>query len=464
MMKTINTLKYLVAGCFSLALCSQTTHAAQLVEQEPMTLALSKPTFVLPQFTGPYSDREASIAPEEYEQAERLKAKLEGNDIQAVVEELEEYWEIELSPAMLALKAQVYFAIEDFERAEATYLAVLARKPQLVRAHADLGQLYLVKKDYKKARDYFAKAVSLGANDAMIYGQLAYLNLTLHGPYSAISAYQQALMIEPNQAQWLQGLFVALTQAKMYQAAKALLEEQIATKQDNPELWVNLAAIYLEQNETRDALSALEMAILNGDKNENTLKTAAQLHLQAESFDRAVELIKYHIEGGKLPIKTLNAYLTWLDQAQMWQQANEVLSSFSSQLKQFTDQEQSVYYTHSALIKSKQKQTKQAESHFSLAVSKDPNNGQALLEYAEFARANKNYIKAQSLYIRAEAFNQWHKQASLGKAQLYIDTQDYPAALSILNQVMLRYPEVSGLDEQIELIKNIIKTQYQNQA
>ncbi len=38
-----------------------------------LTITLAKPTFVLPMFTGPYSEREASIAPEEYETAERLR-------------------------------------------------------------------------------------------------------------------------------------------------------------------------------------------------------------------------------------------------------------------------------------------------------------------------------------------------------------------------------------------------------
>src|SRR5690606_18529748 len=164
---------------FSLAAHSNTTPKMEIVA--------GKPTFVLPQFSGPYSQREASVAPEEYEIAERLRTMLDNNQRDEVLKELEVFYDIELSPAMLILKAQIYFSLKMYDKAETAYLAVLKRSPQLVRAHSDLAQLYLFQEDFDNARKYFANAVAFGSNEALIHGQLAYLNLTMHGPYSAIS-------------------------------------------------------------------------------------------------------------------------------------------------------------------------------------------------------------------------------------------------------------------------------------
>src|SRR5690606_28380075 len=103
------------------------------------------------------------------------------------------------------------------------------------------------------------------SNEALIHGQLAYLNLTLYGPFSAISEYQQAMALEPDNIQWQQGLLAALTQAKMYEAAEALLQDLLAKRPTAADLWLNQAALALHQNEFQQALASLEMAILLGD-------------------------------------------------------------------------------------------------------------------------------------------------------------------------------------------------------
>lgn len=244
-----------------------------------------RPSFVLPQFTGPYSEREASIAPKEYETAERLKTMLDNHEEEKVLKELEEFYDIELSPAMLTLKAQIYSSLEMYDKAEQTFLAVLKRMPQLIRVHVDLGNLYLSKQDYVKARQHFANAVSFGSNDANVHGQLGYLNLTLYGPFSAISEYQQAFALEPENPQWHQGLLAALSQAKMYPSAKALLRELISKNPNNTQLWLNQAALELEQENFQDALVSIEMAIALGDTDKRNIAMAAQLHLHLNTIN-----------------------------------------------------------------------------------------------------------------------------------------------------------------------------------
>lgn len=454
-----NLKQIIIAALLSQSLCSTVAFASSSYDQ--FKIEVASPTFVLPQFTGPYTEKEANIAPEELETAERLKALLEQGKKQQVLKELEEFYEIELSVAMIMLKAQLYFALEEYEKAEQAYKLSLQRSPQLVRAYSDLGQLYLIKDEPIKAREHFAKAVSLGAQDAVIYGQLGYLNLTLHGPYSAISAYQKALTIEPSQEQWQQGLFIALTKGGMFQAAQSLLTDLISKSPNNNKLWLNQAILNLELDNNRAALSSLEMAILLGDTSENNLKIAAQLHMQLDSFDRAVELISTHINNYELELDSLNEYLAWLGQRGLWQQSKKIIASLDNKISTFNDEKQSIIYLHKAILNRELSRPEQAEQDFKLSLKVNPNHAKALLEYADFLIARKHFTHAETLFLRAEAIPLSTKPALLGRAQLYVDLQNYQAALKIMKRVADRFPDTSGIDKQISLLENILLTQEQ---
>lgn len=459
----INKNKVLLSSFFAL-ICSSYVFASNTSEKLAFNIKVAKPTFVLPQFSGPYREREASIAPDEYESAEKLRALLENENQYEALKVLESFYDIELSPAMLTLKAQIYFSMQKYDKAEALYLKVLARKPQLVRVHRDLGQLYLLQEKPKKAQKHFSKALSLGSNEAIVHGQLAYLNLTLNSPFSAISEYQQAMALQPNEIQWQQGLFSALSQAKMYPTAHALLAEMLVKNPNEIDLWLNKAVLSLNQNNNKEALISLEMAILLGDKDDGNLKTAAQLHLQLQSYDRAFELISRHVEKNSLNTHTLNEYLTWLDQVEMWQEASDLLKEIEPKIKGLNAKEQSMLFVQTANINSKRRKFNIAEDYYKKALDSDPSNGDALLKYALFSSDKKAHIQAELLYIRAESIPEFEKQALLGKAQLYLNMQNHAGALVQLQKAYSRYPELAALSEQIKVIQNIIRLKNKNQA
>jgi tetratricopeptide (TPR) repeat protein len=454
-MKHIST--SIIAG---LALCAAAVNAAasSQLTQPKFDIVLDKPKFVLPQFTGPYQEREASIVPSEYEAAERMRGLLDSGEKGEVLKELETFYSIELSPAMLTLKAQIYFSLEMYDKAEDTYLTVLKRMPQLVRVHSDLGQLYLVKEDYSKAREHFARAVALGSNDAMIHGQLGYLNLMLHGPYAAISSYQQAAALEPSNFQWQQGLLSALTQAEMFTEAQAQLKQMIAQKPNSPELWLNQAALSLHQEDYRRALTSLEMALALGDKDLRNIKTAAQLHLHLGSYDRAVALLDRALSSGKLEMASLNEYFSWLSQLGMWDKAQQMLQSTASHVDQLNRNDKSQYYFLRARLDANRGQVESAKAHFRQALEQDPTNGACLVEFAAFSAKQKNYVDAELLYLRAESISGFEKQALLGRAQVYVDMQDYPAALNQMKAAFQKFPDMLELRNNIDILENIVRT------
>jgi len=422
-----------------------------------LEINVDNPNFVLPVFAGPYSDRAASIAPEEYEMADALRELLDKKDKAAVLVKLNEFYDLELSAAMLILKAQVLFSLEMLDQAEDTFLAVLARKPQLIRAHSDIGQLYLVKEDYVKARKHFAKAISLGSNEAIIHGQLGYLNLTLHGAFSAIAQYQQAMALEPENIQWQQGLLASLSQAEMYESAQALLREMLNARPNDSALWLNKAAIALQLSSSLEALASIEMAMLLGDTAPKNIRTATQLHLQLGSYDRAYALMKDSVDRSKIDIATVNQYLTWLGQVGYWSEAAELLNELEGRLKALDSHDKSIFYMHRARIETIQSRSKEAKVFFEQSLVFDPTNGEALLLYAKYLIDSEDYVRAELLYSRAEGIEGSEKRAMLGRAQLYLLSKEYESTLGLLRNVLTLYPDSPGVRDNIEIMENIIR-------
>jgi len=185
--------------------------------------------------------------------------------------------------------------------------------------------------------------------------------------------------------------------------------------------------------------------------------------MQLDSFDRAVELISFHLNNFDLEMNSLNTYLTWLGQRGLWSQSQKILSSLESKLPAMPAPKQSIIYLHHALIAKQLNKKIQTVESFQLAIEKNPNNGKALLEYANYLTSDKQFTKAETLLLRAEALNESKKEAMLARAQLYVDLQNYQAALKTLKSVANRYTETKGIWQQIALIENIIQTRKQQE-
>lgn len=419
-------------------------------------IELAPTKFVLPAFSEEYSDRESTIAPEEYELAEELKALLGNKDFDAVKSKLESYYDLELSTAILAVKAQVYFAIKDYANAEKTYLSVLKRKPQLVRVHEELGQLYLITRQFEKAQTHFAKAISYGSASALVHGQLGYLNLQRNGAFSAIYAYQKALTLEPTNQAWQQGLLTALLACEMLPSANALLNDLIKQNPQQQSLWLNKAAIELKLKQPEAALEAVEHALLLGDVSVQNLQVAARLHLKLKSYDRALALINKHLTEHQVSVQNVKEYLYWLNQAQRWQDSERILEQFmkSAEIEPKDKSELAYYRANIYLAK---KQITKAKAEFKAALRYDPNNALAILDYAKLLLEQQQLIESESLFMRAQAFAQTRLHAKLGLVQLYVNSEDIQAAYHLLLEVKNQYPDTAGISQQLEIIENLAK-------
>ena len=422
-------------------------------------LEIPKPKFVLPPFTGEYMKRDSTIAPHESELSKELRDILENKDKTLAVEKLNAFFELELSPAMLHLKGQVYFTLEQYDEAERVFKVALMRMPEFVRAHGDLAKVYLVKNDYKNARLHLAKAVSLGEQSPEVYGQLGFLNMELHSAHSAISMYQNALALDPTNFQWQQGLLASLSKAGFYDAATSLLDDMLRSNSENIDLWLNKAFIHSRQEQPLKALSSLETAIALGSDEASTYLSSAQLHLELKSNQRAVELFSKYMNKSEFEMATLYEVIQWLGQKQQWRDAQAMLKAFDKTSPKLSTAELSHYSVQKAYVAAGLKNYAQAKKLYEQALASDPTNVNAILAAANFYYTRKDYVEAEVLYTRAGSFESAEKKALLGRAQIHIELKDYESALNLMRIAYRTYPDLIELKDNIKILENTIQLQ-----
>lgn len=421
---------------------------------------LTPPSIVVPMFSGEFRSREVEIKPEESEIAYQLKSLLQRKQFDTALVQLIAYNGGRHSLALQLLKAQIYFQMEQYENAEQAYLSVLSKMPDLVRAHYDLGQLYMVTEDHKSARKHFAKCVSLGKNDALVHGQLGFLNLKLHNAWSAINAYQAALVLEPESMQWKQGLLAAFSQANMHDNALTLVDEMLQQEQRSQSLWLHRANILAQMGESRKSIASLETAARLGELRHSQLMALAKLHLQEGNYQRAIEITKKEMLSNALSVESMDKILDWLHYESKWEYGLELLEKLEEHYDSYDVNQISIILLHKARFLERKGVAEVAIARlYDKSIDLNPSNGKAIMAYANYCRTIKSYAKAELLYSRAETFSEYARTATKGKVNVYIAQKDYDQALMLLKRYYQRYPDELDVKQMIHQLEKVTFTQ-----
>jgi len=187
-----------------------------------------------------------------------------------------------LYPAVLSAKelTQVAEGETTVDRKIATYKAALELYPTTWELYANLGNAYLQKGDFEAARGVFTDGLQLDPNNAKLKSQLAYT-------YISEGKYQQA-------SQMLEG--VSGTEANYYRgiilASQEKFDQAIPLLKSNPE--VNLAIVYLNSRQTKEALDVLQKL------DQENVYTAFYTGVALRRLNREAEAIQYFNKAHQL--------------------------------------------------------------------------------------------------------------------------------------------------------------------
>lgn len=454
-------------NCKAMTLLLNTAMAAVLVFSSttlagPLQVTLADPVWQLMLSNTAIAQRTAAIRPAEQSFARQLQPLLQRKDYQAIATLFQQRPLADDSSALQVLRGQVLLALQRYSEAAAALQAALKTQPDLALAHQAISLVYMQQQQYQHARPHLVAAINLGVADAQVYGQLAFINLQTAQPASAVAGYQQALLLQPDNNQWQQGLLYALIQSQAWSQAQAMLEQLLQQQPDSVALWLQRGQLALSQGNNKQALSSIEVALRLGENRADNLLLAAQLHLSSGSAGRGVSLLQQAIRAGAdnnnwhTPLLQAASYLSY---QQQWPALRQLLKQGTVPLQQLSARQQSQLAQVKAQLATADKQPKQALQALQQAVALDPLSGEALLALAQWYETQGNIELASLNYSRAATIKAVQIPALQARAQLEINRQQYQTALRLLQQLLQLEPQRQDIADNIQSLQQLIRQQ-----
>jgi len=444
-------LSLLAAGGFGLA--GQVTASAGTDPR--ISIDIAPPNWQLPAGTAILAQRESSLAAGEQPLALQLHPLLQAEQYPEALALLKKHQGDQPSAALWLLRGQIEQQLKDHPAATQSYREALKSVPDFARAHRALALLAIADERYREARTELARAVSLGITDATTYGYLAYIHLKAGQSFAAAQAYQQALVLEPDNRDWQSGLLYALTQSGQYDSAEALLGDLINQRSSDGALWLQRAQVQLRQHHLAQALSSLEVAMRLGSVSNNNRQAAAQLHMQSGNFTRALELLDKNLAAGDVNMGYLSRLANWMMSEEQWRAAGQLLQSIEAQKSKLNSGDNARRLHLQARLAEHRGEQKNAMTAMQSAIELDPGFAAAIIDLARLKTHAQAYAEAEMLYSRAAALPGYRQQALTGKAQTLINQERYRESLALLRDLYREQPS-GELQRNINSLERIV--------
>jgi len=370
------------------------------------------------------------------------------------------------SARVLGLRGQLNMALSRFEKARNDFTQALRIDPDNKVIHQNMASTLIELEQPDDARTHLVALLELGKVSAQLYGQLGYINLQTQHPLSAVSAYQRAFALEPENEQWSQGLLYALIQSQMTQSAASLLDELLAQSPNNSVFWLQRAQIALQLDNFERAIASIEQALSidqNQQQNTAALLQLASLHGEYGSRERAARLVtamkKVVDINDRDRVQRYFQTLRYITEQLIDIGGKDAINELFTQIDNdfWTAEQKSALIATKAKWHQREGKKGSGELLYRDAIEIDPTNASAILSLANLLMQQEDIIEAQLLFQRAEVFESTQQQALLGLAQITITQRSYEAALKYLRKLYKLDPTRTELLENIRLLEQSTK-------
>jgi tetratricopeptide (TPR) repeat protein len=139
-------------------------------------------------------------------------------------------------------EADVFVKKEAYLDAEKRFIEIISHYPKHAEAYEQLGNLYLLMKQFPSARESLSFALRLAPADASVLMSLAELETAEHHPLEALGYVRQAVERRPTNPKYLDAYIEAAFSAKQYEEAKKGLALLKAANPENTKIadWESL--------------------------------------------------------------------------------------------------------------------------------------------------------------------------------------------------------------------------------
>jgi len=412
------------------------------------------PDFV-ERFLGSYGVRSANeptIGPEEKALFESL-APMIANEPFAAIQQLREATTTTSSAALDFTLGTLLLQEGQPTEARRWLQSAIRKFPNFLRAYRNLALLEIQADNIEQARPLLIKAIELGERDAQLYGLLGYTWLILEKPGSALTAYRQALLLEPESEDWQSGLAQALLQTEQYPEAIGILEEMSAASPLRADLWQAQANAWLSLGNNEKAATALESMRRMGVGTPQGLALLGDIYLNQGLHALALRSYQEALgRPGELPaermLRAAKAFLLGGQSASAKELIDTVEVKYADMLSDDDRAELLFIKAHHAQATG---DNATARDQLDNLLATDPLHGEALLLLADLV-APESPQRAKMLLERARQLPDFAPRALLQMAEILVAENQFREAAQNLREAQELQPRanVARYLEQVE--------------
>ena len=343
--------------------------------------------------------------------------------------------------ASLALLSRIYLTKEQPEKASALLYGAQQRQPGSIELLSLIVQLYSDKKDYTKSIEAMKRLIKLKSNDLSYRMRLAYFYDAINDKAEAEAVLRNATTDLPENIEAKKTLIQYLAKERDLMFAQLELSRFIKADENNPELHLISAILYMQSNEVEKA-EAVYRDIIRKYGNEAFAVTSryelVRLLLSSNKREDAkAELALLLSDNPKnFDALSLRGVLALEDR-----DAKTAISDFRTVLN---DQPQSVklikLLANAYLMDG---DLGLAEQQLKIILQLSPNDIASRLSYAEILQEAKQYTDAINQLMIVLKLEPQNTKANQLLFKAYLVQGDYSQALALSETFQANYPDSS---------------------
>ncbi len=356
------------------------------------------------------------------------------------------------SPAFEFVLGNLYFSNHRPDLAEQHYRIAVGRLPTFARAWSNLGALYYSQARYAEAGECLVRTIEGGERDARTLGLLAFCLEKTGRKTAAEMDYLQALGLDPDNPDYLEGLSQLYFESKRYAQAEALLAQLVTLRPQERRHWMLSAAALTQLDRRVDAIAALEAADGLGLLDREGLAALGELYAQERFYPEATAtFVRLRGQSADLGAEHLLAFVRALIGSNQLDAAGQALAAINFEL---TRPQQILRLQAQADLSAAREQWTEAKAPLEALLALDPLNGRALLSLGRACKAQGDLARADALFESAARQPEFAHRACLEIADDAVRTRRYHRSLEYLERAaaIAKTPVVQQYIARIKLL------------
>lgn len=349
--------------------------------------------------------------------------------------------------------ANLYFNGGALEDALAEYGRAIEKFPTFRRAWKNLGMLKTRSADYEGAVEALVRCIELGDTSPDTYGTAAYGHLRVGNLMAAELAYNAAVMLEPNNIEWIEGKAQAMISGKRFREAIPLLEELLKRNPQRGTYRTFLANVYVETEQFLKAAQVFELMHSMGEGDMATRLQLANIYSLQGMYDLSVDTFiaarRSDLVSLLPQVLTTVRYLLDMDELE---QARRLFANLGAMDPLWSSENRTRYLLLESSFASRARDSQLEEAKLVEALENDPTEGEALVRLGSIHAERGEKAKAMFFFERAYTSEKHEYDALILASEVLIGSKRFGESLDLLQRALNKQPtsELKLLIDQVK--------------